>query len=102
MPLTQETAEATQLTPRFAIPQRRADGSTKIWAIEDLRASAVNKTLSMRDTAVSDSLDVFFATAAYYRAILPECDLMAASVDFSDAYKNVGIFSGQEALRRRL
>ena len=58
-PLSQELAESAQLTSRFAIIRRRADGSEKVRIIGDLRASEINKTLSMHDTAVPDNLDVF-------------------------------------------
>ena len=96
VPITTELAETKQLSSRFAIVKRRAGGTDKVRFVGDLRASAVNETLTMHDTAVPDSLDVFFAISSYFRLLQPGCPIKAGSVDFPDAYKSVGICEGQE------
>ena len=96
-PLTDELAETANLSPRFAIFEQHGDGPRKVRIIDDLRASGVNAVTSTHDTSVPDSLGVFLSTAAYYRLLSPECNIMAAPTDFCHAYKTIGISPHQEA-----
>lgn len=81
-------------------PTPAGGGQRRVRIIDDVRASAVNDTLGMSDTAVPDCLDVFYALVSYFGLIRTGRILQAASVDFSHAYKNLGIGPGQDALPR--
>ena len=99
--ISEKLATAAQLAQRFDAPHRRPDDFAKIRVTDDLRASAVADILPMRDTAAPDSSGAFFATAAYFRTFMTECELHAAPVNFFNSYRAYVFALGRRASRQR-
>ena len=58
--------------------------------------------LETTETPAPDSLDAFLALATFSKSLNPECELLAAPLDFAHAYKHIGIPQGQEIFATHL
>ena len=98
IPLGDTIAASTQLTPRFAKSEQHGAEPAKIRLLDDFKAPGINEMLDTLETSIPDCIDVFLAHATFAKSILPECTLLAASVDFKHAYKHIGISADQQHL----
>ena len=87
-PISVEAMKTTPLTPRYALPEARANGA-KYRLIDDFRASGVNDIVSCEDTDVPHTIDTCLSLAVLYEHICPGIQLYAFAVDFAHAYKHV-------------
>ena len=94
-PITDETLRDFPLTPRFAIAENHGLGREKIRLIDDCKISELNKTLEMFETSVPDSLNVALTMARTHSMTWRQLTLQLVIVDFSHAYKHIGIDQNQ-------
>ena len=90
-PLGDAVLNRAPLPTRFANEEQHGAGKRKIRFAEDFKASQINDLLGMVDTSVPETLDVFLAMLLTQGHHNPTADLLAFSVDFARAYKQVGI-----------
>ena len=75
--------------PRFAIPEQHWNSPEKFRAIDDFRASGLNDTVSVSDANIPQGLDGFIAICSARQRLLNHRELLAFSVYFAHAYKQV-------------
>ena len=95
VPLTEHVAQNLPLSPRFGIWEQHGNGPKKVRVIDDFKASKVNDLLALADTCVPETLDVFLAMLVAHGHHGPATELLAYSVDFAHAYKQVAVDATQ-------
>ena len=81
--------------PRLCISEQHGKQPAKYRIIDDLSRSLVNSTLEVPDAYCPESLDVSAAMARTF-AEAGSTDLKARSVDFSNAYKAIGLHTDSD------
>ena len=66
VPVSKVVLKSIPLSPRFGIAGERNGDKLKTRAIGDFKASRANALISMRDTSIPQSLDVFFGAASMF------------------------------------
>ena len=94
--ITDDVLREIPLTPRFAIREQHGLGPEKIRLIDDCKISDLNKTLELFETSVPDSLNVALSMARTHSLTWRQLTLQLVIVDFSHAYKHIGIDQGRQ------
>ena len=92
--ITDEVLRELPLTPRFCIKE----GAGKIRLIDDCKISEINKTLELFEASIPDSPNVALSMARILSLSWKQLTLQLVIVDFSHAYKHIGIDQAQNAL----
>ena len=97
-PIADEVLRELPLTPRFCITEQHGLGPEKIRLINDCEISEINKTLELYETSAPDSLNVALSMARIHSLSWKQLTLQLVIVDFSHAYKHIGIDHRQNEL----
>ena len=98
-PITDETLRYFPLTPRFAINEQHGLGPGEIRLIDDCEIIELWKTLEVFETSVPDSTNVALTIARTHSLTWRQLTLQLVIVDFSQAYKHIGIDQKPTLLR---
>ena len=94
---TEQVLRDVPLTPRFCIKEQHGHGVGEVRLIDDCKISEINKTLELFETSVPDSLNVAISMARIHSLSWKQLTLQLVIVDFSHAYKHIGIGQLQNA-----
>ena len=94
-PVSEDVIRSIPLSPRFAIEEQHGEWSKKVRVIDDFKASMVNDLLGLVDTNIPQNLATLLGMALTHAQFRDRQNLQVFSLDFSNAYKHVGVAPDQ-------